>query len=272
MASFQQGVESIGNGAATLAVVYPAAFSSTPDVVIAVVQNTVTPNPTAITAEVTASSTTGFTVKFSSAPGDANYELAWVAGSATLMFDVVAQLGFRTSQLTEQVTNPLRADYFPMVHTSPVLRTVLIKWGTVYDMFGERVDVPTSPNDSGELGQWAVDSKWYYTHDGTLWGRSPRQTEAWDWTDQQTTAVWGQEGQEMITEGVQTVTVAFSQAFGSTPLVTFDIQNVAVGGDKLLLTGILTAVSTTGFTVTLNALPDSANYCLNWRATDTATP
>lgn len=270
MAAFQQGTENIGNGVSTVSVVYPTAFSSTPEVVIAVVQNTVDVGPTALFAEVTASSTTGFTVKISGATGTANYVLAWVAGSATLMFDVVAQLGFRVSQLTERTTAPLSADYFPMVSTSPVLRTMLIKWGTVYGMFGQRVSAPATPAASGSLGQWAVDSNWYYSHDGAVWGRSPRQTTAWDWTAQQA-ATWVQEGQESLVEDQQTVAVTFAKEFGSTPLVTFSIQNTTAG-DKLVLYGVLTAVSSTGFTVTLSSPPDSGDYDLNWRATDDNVP
>ena len=270
MAVFQQGLENIGNAAATVTVTYPAAFTTTPEVVIAVIQNTVDGAPSAITAEVTTTTTTGFVVKLSASTNSVNYQLAWVAGSANLMFDVIAQMGFRTSQLAEQTSAPLDNDYFPMVITSPLLQTVLIKWSTVYGLFGRRVSAPAAPGSSGDVGQWAADANWFYTYYDGVWGRSPRQTDAWDW-NYPAGNVWGQEGRITMTSGQNTVSVVFDQEFGGTPLVTFSIENTATG-DKLLLQGILTTVDYTGFTVTLNTAPDSSSYVLNWRATDDSAP
>lgn len=41
------------------------------------------------------------------------------------------------------------------------------------------VTPPASPSSPGEVNQIAIDDEFLYTHDGILWGRTPRATENW---------------------------------------------------------------------------------------------
>jgi hypothetical protein len=267
--AFQQGASNIANAASATSVVYPAAFLSTPDVVIAVVQNTVDGGPLSISAEVTASSNTGFTVQLSAATDSANYDLVWVAGDAQIIFEILSQLGFRVSELGLQTSLPLDDDYFPMVHTSPLPATKRIKWSVIKTAFTQFVSsAPSASSDSGTVGQWAVDADFIYTHDGTAWGRTPRATTGWGFTHVPT---WSAQGQQALTQDVDDVSVVFDEAFGAAPEVIFSFQNTA-GGNLQILQGLITAVSTTGFTVSLNTTPDTTAYKMNWRASSIVAP
>lgn len=261
MAAYQQGVQSIGDSVTSVSVTFPVSFTVAPEIVLTNIRNLTDGTPLAIQATVTSKSSTGFSVVLSAATDGTGYELEWMAGSASIVFDVVAQLGSRVSTLSELTVLPDDDDYVPFVHKSPVVRTMILKWGTLYQAFGRKTSVPASPTDTGAASNWAVDANFFYTHDGVKWGRVPRQTANWA----QTLPAHIQQGQAAITNGASSVDVTFAEAFDSTPVIVFSIQNT-VAGNKLMISGMLTAASATGFTVSLNAAVDSGNYKLNWSA------
>jgi len=267
--AFQQGIKDIGDAAATVSVVYPAAFTGTPEVVIAVVQNsTDPPGFYAPVATVSASSNTGFTVTLSTATDSANYDLVWVAGDARIIFEILSQLGFRVSELGFHTSVPLDDDYFPLIHTSPLPVTKRIKWSVIKTAFTQYVaSPPSSQSAPGSVGQWAVDVDFIYSHDGTSWGKTPR-TTSWDYTYVPRLTA---EGQKDITQDADTVSVVFAEAFGAAPYVRYSFQNTA-GGNIQILQGIIAAVSAAGFTVSLNTSPDTADYKMNWYASSTILP
>lgn len=75
--------------------------------------------------------------------------------------------------------------------------------------------------------------------------------------------VW-RAGKTAISNAASSVTVTMSSAMDdATYAIDFAFQNVT-DSTPIFLQGIVTAQSTTAFTVTLNAPTDSANYILSW--------
>lgn len=67
-----------------------------------------------------------------------------------------------------------------------------------------------------------------------------------------------------LSSGVSSVSVTFSNAFGSTNYVPlWSISNVT-DATPIFVLGIITAMSSSGFTVTFNAPTDTANYVFNY--------
>lgn len=76
-----------------------------------------------------------------------------------------------------------------------------------------------------------------------------------------------QQGNAAINSGTSTVSVSFDQAFDDALYsLTHTLQNTTDGSPQFLSV-LITAKSATGFTATLNAAVDSANYILSWTAT-----
>ncbi len=82
-------------------------------------------------------------------------------------------------------------------------------------------------------------------------------------------AVNGEASSASIGNGVTSHSVSFGTAFADTTYgIVFSIGN-AVDAHPIFLQGVVTAKSTTGFTVTFNAPTDSVNYTLEWAALET---
>jgi hypothetical protein len=74
-------------------------------------------------------------------------------------------------------------------------------------------------------------------------------------------------GEQAITNGSSTVAVVFSSDIGTTGYgIAFSIFN-DTDVNPIMLQGVVTTVSNLGFTVTLNAPADSANYLLKYVVT-----
>lgn len=73
-------------------------------------------------------------------------------------------------------------------------------------------------------------------------------------------------GVEALSSSVQSKAVTFGTAMPDANYVLdFCFQNTT-DSDPIMLQGMITAKSTTGFTVSFNAPTDSANYKMNWKA------
>ncbi len=261
--SYQQGITPIPDGVDTLSVEFPAAYTATPELVLAIVENVTDVSPTSYSAMVTAKSSTGFTVYLDGVTSTANYNLVWMAGSASLLYKVVTAVGLNVASTPYINGTPNANSYFVVVDMSGTPAVSRLKWSTVSTLFAKFVATPPSaPTDAGSLGEWSVDTKYLYTHDGTLWGRFPRTTSNWDI---EAPSELVQEGTAALVADTRTITITFAEPFGGPVLITFSFENVAVG-TKQILTGLITARSQNGFTVTLNTTPDTDAYVMHWRA------
>lgn len=75
-------------------------------------------------------------------------------------------------------------------------------------------------------------------------------------------------GQDTIAASTQTFTITFSSAVSSANYsIQFSIYNT-VDADPIWLQGVVTTKTTTGFTILLNAPTDSANYFIDYMASD----
>lgn len=71
-------------------------------------------------------------------------------------------------------------------------------------------------------------------------------------------------GRTSISNGSATLAVTFSTAFADALYVIDHCLENTTDADPIFLQGVITARSTTGFTMRFNAPADSANYVLNW--------
>lgn len=79
-------------------------------------------------------------------------------------------------------------------------------------------------------------------------------------------ALTGRAGVESLTAAQQTVVVIFSATMGTTNYsLDYSIQN-NTDPFPIMLQGVVTDKTATGFTVVLNAPTDTANYTLNYQA------
>jgi hypothetical protein len=175
---FQQGLTSLTSGVASAAITFDEAFAAVPEVILAVVQNTSgDASKSLISAEVDSSSTSGFTVHLSAAPPTANYQLAWIAGSAAAIIQLA---GRRLSDFPDLASGILDTDYLLITHTDTSPATMRLRWAVLRAFFPNLKSViPGSPAASGQAGQIVISPKYIYTHDGTLWGQSARATSSW---------------------------------------------------------------------------------------------
>lgn len=263
--SYQQGTANIGNGVTTTVVTFPVEMAATPAAILVSIENTTDASPLQhLDPTVKAKSTTGFTVEYSASTSTANYKLVWWAGSTMPVYQGVVSETVKISALPAYASAPHPSGYIPYVSMVGTPTTERVTWAVLYGLFGRLTSVPTNVNTPGVAGNWAVDSEFLYSHDGTLWGRTPRVTSNWDID---TLVELVQEGTEDLTAGEQTLSVVFETAYSDVPHVTVGFENTSVDNPKQVLIGIVSARSTTGFSVLLNTTPDTVNYKMHWRAT-----
>lgn len=264
--AYQSGEEAISDGVSTVSVVFAPAFGAEPDIVIAVVQNTVDNPQLSIQAQVTAKSATGFTVDLDSATDSANYELSWLAGAASLVFEAVTKLGMRVGDLPRPARPPRGNDLLVMVQDGA---TVAVPFAHLESFFARSAAPPSAPTDPGTAGQLAVDDTGFFAHNGTAWLRMGPLGHATDWTiSTAMSAVPMQGGSHAFADLDTDAVVTFDESFpsdGAAPLVLFSIRNT-VDPTPTAITGVVTAVSLTGFTVEVSPAIDSDNHILDWVA------
>lgn len=262
--AYLEGTTALTSGTQEYTISFTPAFVSAPDVIIAVVENTSADSPKLlIVANVIDKSATDFTVLLDSVPDSNNYVLAWVAGSASIIFQALVSAGKRISEIPLLSGDPLDGDYFPIVHTSPVPTTNRILWSTIRSMFARRRSVPPpSPATSGSTFDISVDANYFYIRNGSAWGRIPLETSNWTSGN---LFIPQQEGILQLTSGISTVTITYPVAFtgSGTPHVLWSLRNTAPG-NKLFLEGLITAESLSAFELSLNYPPDDSNYYLYW--------
>lgn len=80
------------------------------------------------------------------------------------------------------------------------------------------------------------------------------------------TTLLGFSGTAALGNGVTSKAVSYSGLFSDTTYsITWSITNVT-DASPVLIWGVITAKSISGFTVTFNTATDSANYVLEWQA------
>lgn len=266
--AFLSGEEPIGLGETEVDITFTPAFGAAPDIVLAVVQNTVDNPQLSIKAQVTAKDENGMTVNLDGTTDSANYVLAWIAGDAELVFQAVTKLGTRITDLPGP-TRELRASDRLIVVMDGVTRQV--PFNTFESTFVKKVSTPpTTATETGNLGDFAFDTNNAYVHTGARWLRIPYGGHATDWTIAATNSTKvTQAGTHAFADEDTEAVVVFDESFpsgGSAPIINYSIIN-KVDGSPTVISGVISAVSLTGFTLDVSPDIDSDNYILNWVAT-----
>jgi hypothetical protein len=80
------------------------------------------------------------------------------------------------------------------------------------------------------------------------------------------------QGSQSLASGVDTASVVYPSAFAATPeVILVTVENTSGDAVKLAIGAVITASSTTGFTVGLSQTTNTANYNLVWYVSDTGT-
>ena len=267
--NYLQGLSNLAANTQDGSIVFSSPFGAAPDVVIAVVENTSADAvKLLITVEVVAKDANGFTYRLSGAPNTTNYKLAWVAGSAAVLFQFTA-VGRKLSSLNSLESGILDDDYLPVVHLFPVATSMRLRFAVLKALFPNLVvEPPTDPTDPGQFGQMALGDNFFYLHNGVLWGRNTLQTSRWD-LQSAPAAIPAQCYVTPLVQGQAYIIVPFGTPYATTPLINFSFRNLVDGAGSVALSGVQTVGSTTGFRVDLNTAPPSGNYQMVWQASPT---
>lgn len=267
--AYQEGVTPIGSGVSSVAVTFPSAFVGAPDVVIFNVINTVDASILQLQGTLHIKSANGFTVELTGVTDSGNYVLVWMAGSMLTVFQTLTAVGRMANQLPVTQETPGPNDLVPFMAMYPLPATKTFRWSMLTGLFARpQASAPTAPNALGSFGDMAVDATYLYFHDGTQWVRIPREpTTTWT-TD---SGIKPRRAATVtLTSGQKAQTVTFTTPFtGTLPKVTALVISNVAAGDKLLLYGMVTAITLNGFEVTLSSSPDSADYKLTYTAEQT---
>lgn len=263
--SFQSGTHNLTNGVQDYTVTFPAAFSTTPGVIIPVVFNTTDSSVLMINAQVTAKSASQFSVHLDAVPDSNNYVLGWMAGTAAVIYAALLMIGKKVTDIAVTATLPVDADLFPFVAMSPLPTSKVVTWEMIRSAFVNYLaDPPAAADSEGITGQFAADENFLYFRLETTWIQVP--VLAGDWLTENPLKP-EREGVVSLTSGQATKVVTFGTPFasGNAPIVEVQVFNVE-SGDKLVLYAMPIASSLSGFTVALNAAPDSSDYKMHYRA------
>jgi hypothetical protein len=117
--AFQQGSLTVTqDGTLKQVVTFGAPFAVAPEIVIPVVKYVGVGTPLLVEAKIIEITATTFTVQYDAdLSGDTNYQLGFVAGDSTVMFDLVATAGIKVSALPE-ATSMDAGDWLLMVDIS----------------------------------------------------------------------------------------------------------------------------------------------------------
>ncbi len=263
--AYQQGSQNIANGASTVSVVFPVTMEDTPPLVVVSIENVTDVAPLQhLDPVVKTKSAAGFTVELAAATTSANYKLTWFAGTPNQEYQTVSASGVKVTRLPRRASAPGASDLVVLVNmTDGAPVTEAVPWQYISSVFGKMVSVPAGPTSEGAQGQWAMDANYFYSHDGSTWGRTPRVISDWD-LPANTELI--QEGIVSIADAQSSVTVVFDNEYADPPNVGFVFENTITQASKQILSGLITSRSTTGFTVTLNTTTEGTNYRMNWRA------
>lgn len=265
--AYLTGEEPIGNGDTTVSVSFAPPFVSTPDVVIAVVQNEVDNPQLKLNAQVTSKDLNGFTVDLDGTTDSANYELTWIAGDPDLVFQAVSKLGTKVTDLPTATRPPRANDRSVMVQDGVTRQVPFSHYQSAFMLKGS--EAPTAASDSGVASRMFFDTSNLYIHVGTKWLRIPYGGHPTDWTIPAALSTKpAQGGTEALANAATDVSVVYDYAFpsdGAAPQVFFTLRNTTDVSPTAFY-GNVTASSLTGFTVTFNSAIDSTNWVFDWYA------
>lgn len=268
--AYQQGSQSITNGFNTVTVTFPVAMDDIPSLVMVNVENTTdTPPLQHLDPIVKTKSTSGFVVELNAAATSGNYKLVWFAGSPNQEYQGVSSSGVKVTKVPRRNAAPGANDLFMMVDMSNgAPATVASPWSYIASVFGKMTSVPAGPTSPGVAGNWAMDSSYFYSHDGATWGRTPRVISDWELP---TENEFVQEGTVELEDEQTVVEVTFPNEYDEAPNVGFYFENTSTAASKQILNGLVSDRTVSGFTVLLNTAVEGNNYRMNWRATGTPT-
>lgn len=263
--AYQEGAYNLTTGILDYTIPFPTPFTLAPGVVLPVVRNiSADATKLLINATVVATTNADFTVRLSGAPNTNNYQLAWVAGDISTIFQAVSVLGIRMSQLSLQGNQPADADYFPFVSTVSLPVSKRITFGVLRGMFVNYVATPpASPAAPGDIGDYSVDTEAIYFHTGVQWGKLSLQLGSWDVPS---APVVQQEAQVTLSSGNAAPTITFPVPFTSVPKISSLVFGNTVPGQNLMLSGFVTSVTLTNFSLALAGPPDNSTYYVNYTA------
>jgi len=139
-----------------------------------------------------------------------------------------------------------------------------LSFGKMQELFPSALATePGVPSASGTANQFGVFNDYLYIRGADKFYRVGVSGVNWGAADVATKRLSATVALDI---SVQTKSITYASAFTAEPRVTFSIKNTSGDGDKLVLHGFQSAGSTSGFTVTLNAAPDSANYYITYTA------
>lgn len=185
----QQGSVSINNGANVVSVSFPDPYTTAPEVIVVLVENTsADTTKLSITAKVTQKDGTGFVAGLSQVTNSPNYILTWLVLSSQAAEDFITDVikGRKISELNaSSALSP--SDYFPFVQASPIATTRRVLWSTVVHQLqavlsGLQTGVVTAPqpNDPGAPGEMrSVGDRVYFCVAPNTWQRTSELEVAW---------------------------------------------------------------------------------------------
>ena len=172
---FLQGSQALVSGEDNAVVLFPRAFAAIPQAIFAWVENLHDDPVLEIDAQVADKTEDGFSVALSVAPDSSYYTLQWFAGDASVLYQALSP-GRATSEHPLFLGDLADNDFVLITLLSPTLRTVRVRMSSLKALFPNLVTAPASTSSPGIAGQIAIDAAYLYSHDGTLWGRSARNT------------------------------------------------------------------------------------------------
>lgn len=260
---YQQGTNSIANGATSVVVTFPQAFASVPAVVVPVVRNISNDGTKLpITANTTSWTASGFTVTLSQATNSANYELVWIAGDSQAVLAVFSALSGRSLASYPSNASLHSSFLLPLLTTSPTSALKHLTPDAFWSAVVQRVSSqPGTPGDAlpdhNALGLYLDETNGYlYLSGATQWMRVALDGSA-NWTGQpffvpfrEATVVLEPDGSN--TEFEVTFATAFSA--GENPSIAFSLGIPADVTTPAVMHAMQKGDSTlSGFTLIFNA-------------------
>jgi hypothetical protein len=172
---FLQGSQALVSGEDNAIVLFARAFSATPQAIFAWVENLHDDPVLEIDAQVADKTADGFSVALNMIPDSSNYTLQWFAGDASALYQALSP-GRATSEHPLFLGDLADNDFVLITLLAPALRTVRVRVSSLKALFPNLAAAPASTASPGVAGQIAIDANYIYSHDGTLWGRSARNT------------------------------------------------------------------------------------------------
>lgn len=267
----QSGSQFIPQGATSVLVTFPTPFPTTPAVVLTMVRNlSADVSKAFINVEPVGQSSTTFTASLASGPATANYELVWMAGSASQMLDLLSNtIGRKLSSYGLMASLQGSEFQIPALVTDPVPALKLISESAFWASVVRRAaSVPTSATDGGRTGLvFATDGAWGYIGGEAGWGRFPVDySPAWD---AKPFFVPFREGEQQITavSGQISYRIDFDTPFAADPApkIQISLSNLS-GGNVELLTWQLTTIDLSGFVITFNSPPSNNDLAVYYMA------